>query len=45
MWEKWTFINVRRQVVLIVTTVLFGVTGSAKIAVHSAHFLFVILLL
>jgi len=36
--------NVRRRVVRIVTTVLFGVTGSANIGVISGHF-FVILLL
>jgi hypothetical protein len=38
VWEKMAFLNVRRQVALIVTTVLFGVTGSANIAVISGHF-------
>lgn len=45
VWEKMAFLNVRRQVALIVTTVLFGVTGSANVALISGHFVVVILLL
>jgi len=45
VWERLAFLNVGRQVVFIVTTVLFGVTGSANIAVISGNFLLVILLL
>jgi len=45
VWEKLAFLDVRRRVVRIVPTVLFGVKGSANVAVISGNILFVILLL